>query len=98
MSQVLPLLRTLAAAATKYSLFDKDTPVFGYSALLKVRSLGGGTYIAVGNAETQIFRMSSVGSVYTISPDIPGEVNDLNTYFLLTDGTNATVEVNARIR
>ena len=51
--------------------------------LIKVRSLGTGTYIAVGNSSSQSFRMNAVKD--TIAIDF---VDDCNKIYVITDAGN----------
>jgi len=54
---------------------------------IKVRSLGGGTYIAIGDSSSQPYRLTAIG----ISHDID-TIDNLNKVYIITDGTNASIE------
>lgn len=64
-----------------------DTPILKV-VTVKVRSLGTGTYIALGTAVTQSFRLQSVGSAINID-----WINNLNKVYAITDaGNNGVLE------
>lgn len=54
---------------------------------VKVRSLGGGTYIALGNSTTQSFRLTAIGDSHDID-----YIDDLVKIYCITDGSNASIE------
>lgn len=55
---------------------------------VKVRSLGTGTYIALGNVATQSFRLQSVGAAINID-----WINNLNKVYVITDaGATGSIE------
>lgn len=66
---------------------DKPTPILK-SVTVKVRSLGTGTYIALGSEEEQSFRLDTVGD----SLDIDW-IDDLSKVVCITDaGTTGCIE------
>ncbi len=61
------------------------TPIF-VCVTIKVRSLGTGTYIAIGDSTAQPFRLTAVGDSHDID-----WVGDLNKVYCITDAGNTSV-------
>jgi hypothetical protein len=71
---------TAAQVTTTSTLINKLVTV-------KVRSLGGGTYIGLGDDSDQPLRLVSVGDSHVVD-----YIDDLSKVYCVTDGTNAQIE------
>jgi len=63
-----------------------------FSFMLKVRSMGTATYIAVGNDLSQEWRLTYVGQVFGFSGN-PGEVYDITKLWYISDTSDSKVEL-----
>jgi len=85
-------LPTAIVQGTKTGITTTAAPLVGTSTplkkgvLIKVRSLGTGSYIAVGNSTSQDFRMDAVKD--TIAIDF---IDDANKIYVITDSGNTGV-------
>ena len=61
---------------------------------LRIRSMGTASYVAVGDRNGQPWRLITVGQTFGVNAN-PGEVFDLARVFIVSDTSDATVELSA---
>lgn len=64
--------------------------VFAY--MVRVRSMGTATYIGIGNAESQAFRLTIVGETFGYNSN-PQEIFDLTNVWYVSDTNDSTLEL-----
>jgi len=84
---------TVTTAATAKRLLGETYPFkWVLSYLVRVRSMGTATYIALGTEQAQDFRLTAVGQTVSYSCN-RYEVIDLTKKYIIADTADAVVEV-----
>jgi len=60
---------------------------------INLRSLGDATYVAIGGSDAQSRRLVAVGDNISISPVANELYIDVNSIFIISDGTTPVVEI-----
>jgi len=82
----------ITATTTPTALMSGYPYKWVFSYLLKMRSFGTATYVAVGDETAQEWRLTLVGQTFGFNAN-PKEVFDLTKVYLVSDANTAVVEM-----
>ena len=83
---------TITVPSTARSVFQNIAPKWVTAYIVRVRSMGTATYIALGNYIGQEYRLTAVGE-YRACEARPGEVLDITKLWIVSDTSDAVVEL-----
>ena len=83
---------TVTPTTTPVSIFPGISYKWVTSIVIRERSVGTSTYVAIGNSVAQNYRLTGIGSIFQFSAN-PGEVFDAAKIWVSSDTADAAIEI-----
>ena len=83
---------TVTPTTTPASIFPGVSYKWVTSIVIRSRSVGTSTYVAIGNNVAQQYRLLGVGGIFQFAAN-PGEVFDASKIWVSSDTSDAVVEI-----
>ncbi|WAC05662.1 MAG: hypothetical protein OS112_03270 [Methanoregula sp.] len=83
---------TITVPGEKQSLFPGIDEFWVLSYVIRVRSMGTASYIALGSIKAEEYRLTGIGQTFSYSCN-PGELINLSKKWIVSDTADAVIEV-----
>jgi hypothetical protein len=90
--EVKAFLSSTRTVTTTPTSLTGTTNFYVLSYLIRVRSMGTATYIALGDSQARNFRLTTVGETFGFYGN-PREVFDLSSVYVVSDTSDAVIEL-----